>query len=235
MLGAGNSAPGGEDTKLGLDTFNEIAEHLNLRRRSAFFLRNQSFPFGTARQSYSIGTSANSANFVVAAGDRPVKLELAQVVDTAVTPNVTITNGTVMDYLQYLRVINIPALMSTFPMIIAYQATVPNGTIWPYPAFPMQTSYQLNLTWWNQFDTVAIADISTALVLPMGWRRGLAIKLAVALYPSFAGRTNFEELKRQERIIWADINSLNIAPPRIDSTDGIQSTGAGFNYISREF
>ncbi len=233
VLGAGHSAPGGEDTQLGLDTFNEIAEHINLRKRGAFFLRNQNFPFGTSKQSYSIGTAANAADFVVAAGDRPVKLELAQVVDTSVTPNITITNGTVMDYLQYIRVINIPALAMQFPLIVAYQATVPNGTIWPYPAFPTMTSYQLSLTWWNQFETVAIADISTPLVLPMGYRRGLPLKLAIALWPSFPKRTDLEELKRQERQIWTDLDSLNVAPPNISSTDGIGTQGGGFDYRSR--
>lgn len=232
VLGAGQSQPSAEDTELGLDTFNEVCEQLNLRKRNSYFRRSQSFAFGTPRQSYSIGAAAGTPDFVVSSGGRPVKIEIAQIINTGTSPNSAISCA-VLTYEEYVRYVSTPALTGQFPALIGYQPTTPNGTIWPYPAFPTQAGYKLDLTWWAQFDTVALADIGTALVLSTGYRGGLAIKLAVKLWPSFAKRTDLEELKRQEREAWSDITAPNVPPTRMDTTDGIQSNGSGWDWRSR--
>src|SRR5947208_11032513 len=88
VLGAAESAPNAEDTQLGLDELNELIEQSNLRKRNAFFQRSQAFTFGTSKQSYTIGESANTPDFTVSAGQRPARLEFAQLVLTNSTPNV---------------------------------------------------------------------------------------------------------------------------------------------------
>lgn len=233
-LGAGTISPAAEDLELALNTFNEISEQLNLRSKNCFFARNQSFTWGTAKQEYTIGAASDSPDFVVAAGGRPLKIETAQIVDTGVSPNINIKCA-ILNFIQYQKVITIPALSEQFPQVITYQATVPNGTITPYPAFPTNVTWQLNLTWWNQLETVAMADVNTDLILAPGYRRGLATKLAVALWLSFAKRTDLEELKRQDREIWSDIQSLNAPPLPIPSTDGVGFGPGTFDYRSRQW
>lgn len=230
VLGAADSAPGGEDNEFALSVYNGVLGQFNLRERKAYFMRHQSFTFTTARTSYTIGTSANSANFVVTAGDRPVKIERAQLVLVSTDPD-TFWEVAVYNWPDY-SLLTVPGLTSTYPFAIYYEPSVPNGVIYPYPTSPSETSNQLRLWWWNQLLTVAMADISSELDLPPGLERALTLRLAVALWLSFPKRTDLEELKRQERIAVADFESPNRPPPRISTTDGIQVPG-GWSWRTR--
>lgn len=232
VMGAALSSPKAEDLELGLNEFNEIAEMRNLRERNCFFQRTQQFTITTARTSYTIGATADSPNFVVTAGRRPVRLLFAALVMTGNTPNVNLDvyNMTPEQY----HALSVPEVSSTLPTALYYVPTWPNGTIYPYPASPSDTSNKVELTWSNQFETVLIGDVSTTMALGFGLRRALALDVAVALYLAFPKRTDLEELKRQQREAWIEVTSANKTPPFIDTTDGISSdTGGGFNWLSR--
>lgn len=231
VMGIGDSTPHAEDLEFALKKYNPLLGQFNTRRRKAYFERFQSFTFTAAQTSYTIGTSANSADFVVTSGDRPVKIDRAQVVLTDTSPD-TFINIPVWNWPEY-TLLALPGLTGEWPVGIYYAPETPNGIIYPYYASPSQTAYQLRLWWWNQFETVALADISTALNLPPGMERSLTLKLSEALSLAFPVRTNLDELRRQSRIAWADYESLNVPPPEISSTDGIQSGYGTFNYLSR--
>jgi hypothetical protein len=222
---AGGETPSATDTDLALRRFNFLVSDWNTRKRFAYFMRSQQFTFTNSQQSYSIGTSANSADFVVSAGDRPARLEFAQLVLTDSSPNVEILCE-VINVELYVN-ITVPSLSSQFPRVIYYKPTVPNGTIVPYPAFPTKTSYKLDLSWWNQLETVAIADIATALVLPPGYANAMVLTLAEKLARPM-GRPIDAELKQQARQARANIQSLNMPAPVISSTDGVTSGGRGY-------
>lgn len=233
VMGAAQSTPKAEDLELGLNEFNEVAEMRNLRARNAFFQRSQQFVFGTSKQSYTIGGAGDGGDFTVSAGRRPVKITFAELVLTGQTPNVQleISNVTIDQY----KALSVPDLSSTFPWMLYYVADWPLGILRPYPTYPTDTTNALGLTWWNQFETVDIADVSVALSLPFGYRRALAMDVARACYPSFAKRTDLAELKEQWREAWAEVRAQNKTPSPISTTDGVQSDdwGSTFNYRDR--
>jgi len=235
VLGAAESAPNAEDTQLGLDELNELIEQSNLRKRNAFFQRSQAFTFGTSKQSYTIGVSTNTPvpDFSVAGGERPARLEFAQLVLTNSTPNVFLPVSII--HVEQYQQITVPALSSQFPLSIYYRPDWPNGTIFPYPAFSTSTSYQLNLTWWNQLATIAISEITNNIIIPFGGRRWLALTLARNLYLSFPKKTDFEELKAQQREAEADFQAPNTPPPRIATSDGVGSGSGAFDWRSRSW
>ena len=239
VLGAADSAPGGEDTEFALIEYNSLLGQFNVRSRKCYFERFLSFTFSVARTSYTIGHTDNTPtpNFALttAQGDRPVRIDRAQIVLTDQTPNAFI-NIPVYNWPEYTN-LALPGQTGEWPIAIYYVPETPNGIIYPYYASPSQTSYQIRLWWWNQLLTVAIADVSTALSLPAGLERALTLRLAEALWLSFPKRTDIEELKRQTRIAMSDFESLNDPPKEISSTDGIQSApGDGaFDYRSRSW
>lgn len=232
-IGSGESAPSGEDTAYALDEFNGMVEELNLRERNCYFSRTQAFTYTTTQNTYSIGTAANSANFIVADGDAPSRIKFARHILTAAQPNPVYINLAVINVEQNQQLVT-PQLQSLYPQLIYYQRTVPNGTITPYPV-PTETSDQLELTWWNQLDTVDISAIATPLVLPQGFRRGLALRLAVNCWIQFPKRTSLDELLRQDRAAWANIQGVNVAPPKISTTDGIGGGAGTFDWRSRQW
>lgn len=234
-IGAGETAPGPEDTEVCRTTFNRLVGQWNRRLRNANFIRQQEFTFAASQETYSIGASTNSPapDFAVTRGNAPTRILAASVVYTNVSPNV----------LQQLAVINwdlstqitIPALSSTFPNTLYYQQTYPNGTLRPWPSFPTETSFKLKLWWPDQFITVAAEDIAVEVDLPQGAEEALTLTLSEKLGLKYGmQRTDFEELKRQARLARADFQSNNVPPPSISTTDGVQNPWFGaFNYQNR--
>lgn len=233
IMGAAESAPNAEDTELCRVRFNMLIGQFNTRRRYAWYIREQNFAFTTSQVSYTIGAAANSPDFVVTAGGRPVKLESAQLVLTDVTPHVQI-NMAIINQDQY-QLITMPEMSARFPIVLYYQPTYPNGTIKPWPALPTALTYELNLQWWNQLTTITTADLATDLVYPDGYDVAMMFSLAELLYPVFPKRSDIEDIKRQARKARAAVQSVNVPPPKIQTTDGISSGPASFNFRSRQF
>jgi hypothetical protein len=229
-----NTDPDADYLQTGLDDLNEIFGQWNMRKRNAFFQRTQEFVFAAARDSYTIGTLANGANFQVSAGERPVKIESARLVLMGSTPKVYITLGVVN--VDLYEQIPTPQASSDFPGLIYYKPAWPNGVIYPYPASPSDTSNALELRWWNQFDSIDIADVAAELQLPMGYKSALTLTLAELLYLTFPGRTNLALLQQQARIARSDVQAPNDPPKQISSVDGIQGrSGSTFDFRSRTF
>jgi hypothetical protein len=238
VIGAPQREPYAEDTELALNEFNEIVEMWNLRKRKAYFQRKQEWLWGQTKDSYTIGPAAadpaQNPDFVVDHGMRPVKLEFARLI---------LTNNTVYPVyipiaiiqLESYQTISVPKLASNFPLVLYYVASWPNGTIYPYPANPRNTWYGLELTWWQQLETVAMEEITIPLVLPFGYRRALALSLAEACWLAFPKKTDLEELQRQARIARAEIEAPNVPPPKTSTRDGMGLPGSTMDWRSRTF
>ena len=231
ILGSGEAEPVAEDTEVCRRTMNRMLGQWNTRKRYAYFIRQQSFAFVNSQESYSIGTAANAANFVVSSGGRPNKIESAQIVFTNASPPLQM-NMKIINFDQYQR-IQIPALSSEFPNTLYYQPTFPNGTLWFWPAYPSETTFEVNLAWWNQFLTVAQGDESTDVPLADGYEDAIVLSLAEKLYPAYPKRSDIAEIKRQAGDARANIQSLNVPPPVISSTDGISNRGSAFDWVTR--
>jgi len=238
IVGAAQAAPRAEDAELCRRTYNRMVGQWNTQKRFSSFIQEQSFTFAVARLSYTIGAAANvpTPNFVVSSGNAPANIQSAQVVITGLSgPDVQL--GLAIINQDQWTLITIPALPATFPNTLYYirpGGGTLNGTLRPWPAFPTATSYKLNLSWWNQLGPVSATDLITQVALPDGYEEALTLTLAEKLYLSFAKRTDLEELKRQARLARADIQSLNVSPPKISTTDGVTSSRAsGYNWLSR--
>ncbi len=222
-----------EQTAPVLRTYNQILSQLSLRTRNAYFIRQESWAFAVARDSYTVGMSADSPNFAVSSGPRPNEILEAKIVLTNSTPNIEL-DCAIWTFQQYKNQVNIPTLASGFPRGIYYKPTMPNGTIFPYPANPTQTSYKLQLAWADAMTDVALADIATTVRYAPGQERFLMLELAIACTLLFPNKANMQELMRQYRVAKMDYQSKNDPAPIISTTDGMGSGNAsGWNWISR--
>ena len=234
IMAAIEATPNAEDNALALAVLNQIIGQANQRKRiSAFYEQNQTWPFATTKNTYSIGTAANAADFVVQQGERPEKISFARVVLNDNAPPVYINMGVIN--VEQNVLITVPTLTSNYPTTLYYQRAWPNGliTVWPEPT---TTSYLLELTWWQQLIRVAQADLGKSISAPNGYDRYLSLKLAVAMYPMFPKRSDLTEILRQMREAESDISSGNVQPSKIDTTDGIQSqSGSSWDWRTRQF
>lgn len=228
VLGQGQPDPSADDAAICLAELNEIFGLWNARKRLGSYQRIESFTFTTARASYTIGNSADSPNFAVSSGGAPVSIESAAVVDTSQTPNLDIEIAVITDA-QY-NALSIPALTGLYPTSINYRGTSPNGTIYPYPSMPTNTSWKLKLRWWNQLDEITIANIGAALQLPTGAVRALSLTLAQALRLPYAVKDDGGMLDREAGIARADFSAYFQDPPYISATIG---GAGGDNWMSR--
>jgi hypothetical protein len=237
VYGAAETAPAPEDIELCRRTYNRMVGQWNNRRRNSAFIQTQAFTIGSTKQKYTLGNSGNSPapDFALTGQDAPRELmPYAQLVLTSSTPNVNIQLAVI--HVDQYALNPIPTLTATLMNTLWYQPTSPNATIWLWPE-PTTTSNQLQLWWKNQLVQLAAppaTDITTAIALPDGYEEALTLSLAEKLWLAFPKRTDLEELKRQARLARADIQTNNVPPPKISTTDGTHATHAsGFNWLSR--
>ena len=234
VMAAIDATPNAEDNALALTVLNQIIGQANTRKRiSAFFQQSQEFTFASTKQIYTIGAAGSGADFIVQQGERPNKIDYARVVLNNSSPPVYIEMA-VINTEQNID-ITVPQLTSNYPTTLYYKPDWPKGQIVVWPE-PTTTSYKLELTWWQQLIRVDMASVGAAIKAPNGYDRYLSLKLAVALYPMFPKRSDLPEILRQMREAESDISSVNVQPPKIDTTDGVQSqSGSSWDWRSRSF
>jgi hypothetical protein len=237
ILGAAESAPNAEDTELCRRTYNKIIGRWNTRRRFSSFTREEAFTFGTAKQTYTIGATDNvpTPDFVVSRGNAPASILAAQIVMTGLSgPNVQLPLA-VINQDQWV-LITIPALPATFPNTLYYirpGGGTLNGTLRPWPSFPTATTYQLDLSWWDQLLEVSADDLTTPIPFADGYDAALTFTIAEWLYGSFPKKSDIAWITSMARAARADIQSVNVPPPKIDTTGGAQGRPSGFNWLTR--
>lgn len=216
MIGAASIAQEaeGEDFALALQCFNLRGSNWNTRQRFKRFERMQTFPVITSAESYTIGVTADSPDFTVAAGKAPVTITHA---------NWIVGSGEsrqsyeleVIEVQEYRR-IYLPGYTSDWPCRLYYQRTPGNGTLWPVPV-PTSLVDSLQLFWWDQFTKVEIADIATELAWPEGYELAFVLTLAEDICLPF-GKTRSDQLRDAAGQARADLASTNVKPPRLDTT-----------------
>lgn len=236
VLGAAQSAPYAEDAELLRRIWNRMAGQWATRRRFGSFVQEQAFPFGTSKVSYTIGNAANSPapDFAVSSGNAPSSILYAQLVMTNVTPNVQLQMAVIN--VDQWQEISIPTLPSQFPNTLYYvrPGSTLNGTLRPWPTSPTQTSFQLDLSWWNQTIPILGADITTPVGLPDGCEEALLLTMAEKAWLRFPKRTDLPELKAQASKARSDYQSPNVPPPKLNTNDGLSNQRAsGFNWLTR--
>ena len=235
VQGAAQAAPNAEDAAMLLRIWNRVAGQWNTRRRFGAFVQEQSFTFTLSQLTYAIGAAANTPvpDFVVSYGNAPQSLISAWVVLTDSTPNVRLQLAIINQ--DQWQVVTIPSLSATFPDTVYYirpGGQTLNGTIRPWPAFPTNTSYQLDLAWWVQVVPLLAADMTTPVILPDGADEALMLTIAEKAWLRFPKRTDQVELLRQARMARADYCSNNVPPPLIETTGGANmgKRASGWNW-----
>lgn len=201
------------DAAFALARLNRMLDNWSTRQLYSYCSNEVTVPFGTSKQSYTIGRSAADFDY-----DRPVKIEDARLVLISSTPYVYIPLDVMnMDEYSDLRV---PGLSSSIPTRLYYQATYPNGTLWPWP-YPTTVTNMLHMHVWNKL--ASLASLSAVISLAPGYEEAVTLSLAERLCPAF-GKQISQDLKDQARKARADIQSLNSEPNKL-KTDYPESAG----------
>lgn len=206
---------GPNESTWGFSKLNRLLGQWATRRLFVAYMSFTAYTFSASQQSYSIGPSG--ADFTAT---RPVRIERANLVIVADSPD-TEMQLEVINTDDYAS-LNIPALSSTIPTRLYYQATYPNGTLWPRP-YPTTTTNKLRLFVWNQI--TEYAALSDTVTLPPGYLDAIVLSLAesmLAQYPTVAAAQYIIDGARRAR---AAIQGLNSVLPNIGTADGFKNGG----------
>jgi hypothetical protein len=212
-LGSGQTISSSDQT-FALAELNNLIDHWRALRRFVVYYKHAEYTFTASKQYYTIGWSG--ADFEA---DRPIKIIRANLIRTADTPDsrVPLLVYEMTDYAQ----ITYPATSGSEPMLIYYQPTTPNGTIYPYP-YPnsdaASLANKLELFTWSYLDQ--FASTSTTVEFAPGYKDAIIWTLSERLADSFGTsltpvQTN---LARQSR---SAIASNNMKGFKITRDNGI--------------
>lgn len=191
-----------------LGKLNRLVDAWKTRRQYVYCVDNASYPWVVSQASYTIGPTGN---FVAA---RPVRIEAANLVSSAIrTPLVVVA-------VDDRAALTVPVLSGT-PTHVYYQATHPNGTLWPWP-YPTVLTDSIELFTWHQIAT--FAALNTVYALAPGYEDALIYTLAESLCPSY-GRQITSELAELARRARYAIGSLNTSSPKLSSDFPLESSG----------
>jgi hypothetical protein len=211
------------DLAFGLSKLNRMLDLWNTRSLFVYCITNTSFPFSASQQSYTIGPAATSADFTAT---RPVRIDRANLVLVSSTPHVQ-TPLWVMNVDDYSS-LRIPALSSTFPTRLYYQATYPKGTLWPWP-YPTDVTNELELYMWTALSE--FATTASTVSLPPGYEEALTLTLAESMCPAY-GKQIDPGLARFASQARANVQALNSGalPLRSDVPQMSGGQAGFFNY-----
>lgn len=193
------------DAAFCLSKANRMLNSWRTRRLNAYCIAKNEYAFGTSKQSYTIGPSG--ADFTAT---RPERIDSANVIlVSSDNARIQLWVVNVKDY----AALQLPALSSIFPTRLYYQATFPNGTLYPWP-YPTTATNKLELFTWQQI--AEFASLGADLSLPPGYEDAITYSLAEALCPAY-GREISASLHALALEARTNIRSLNIDTPRQSS------------------
>ena len=193
------------------------------QKRYVWAAQAQEWAFGSSKQAYTVGASADSPDFAVTSGQRPNHIDRAKLVLVNSTPNVEM-DLPVLNVQEYSAE-NVPKLTTTIPGRLYYAPTVPNGTLYPIP-YPTNTSNKLKLWWWIQIDDVSAANVGADVTFPDGYDDALIATLTERVCIPL-GKTITDDMKALARQGRATIAATSIAAPPMLVSDAPAQAPAG--------
>lgn len=174
-------------------------------------------------------TIGPTGTFVVA--QRPVRIPGAALILNNVTPNVDSPILNIRDAAWWNNQ-RVKSLPSAVPTDLYYEPDWPNGALnfWPVPNFAFGVRLQL----WTLI--AQFVNLTDAFSFPPLYKKALVLTLAQLLCRPF-GRSEQADLVRDAAKARADLQTNNMASPRIASADyGTSGSGGArrgdFNYYS---
>ncbi len=216
------------DMTWGIQKLNRIVDGWDTERNNIYSMLFTTFNLVPNLAPHTIGIAANSPTFVVT-GNRPVKIEAANLVLTGSSPT-TNTPINIRDA-DWWMVQTVQSLATNYPTDLFYNPAWPNGELWfwPVPTItrPVQLEFWNTLTQFTQFGQFD---------MPPGYWDALIYTLAEELTPSFQAPVNPLLVSKASKAR-ARIKGLNSQSPRISSGgDGLPTGGSGnrssFSYLT---
>lgn len=202
---------------------NRLLDLWNANRRAVYADVIADFTLTPNLSPHTIGPTGT---FVVT--QRPVRIDAAQL-NLGGSPNV-FTPVTVRDD-RWFRARGVPAITTSTPTDVFYNATWPNGTLYFYGV--PTTAYGMRL--WLRTLLSAITDPTIDFSLPPGYQQAITMTLAEALAPS-NGQTASQATKDAGRLARDLVFGNNDDIPDLDTLDagmpGVR--GRGYNFRTGE-
>lgn len=221
VLGAGAPIDGSQAQDI-VNKLNRIFDNFNCEERLSYAEVSVTYTLTPNLNPHTIGPTGT---FVQT--QRPVSIERASIVDTAVTPNVNIPVD-VVSYRWYADQA-VPTITNLFSTVLYYEQDWPNGKLflWPVPT----ATYKLELWTRTILSQLLLTDTFT---LPPGYGDAVTLTLAEDICPMFEQEPS-PLLQNKARMARARIMDSNLSIPRIATRDAGMSGSQQkqtFNYLS---
>lgn len=212
---ASGETPTGDEANDALQVGNSMLDSWNAESLFIYSSLIQEFTLTPAKNPHTIGVTANSPDFTVT-GQRPVRIDQANLILTDVTPNIYRPLKIVDD--SWWMNNPVPSLSTQIPYYLFYNEAWPNGQIylWPVPS----TAYGIRLNMWTPL--IQFPALTTAISLPPGYEEALKYNLCVRLAAEGFGILNpaTAELAVESK---ARIQALNLQAPSMQCDGAVQS------------
>ena len=226
VLGAGAPIPGDQAQDI-VNKLNRILDNLNCEERFSYAETSFVGTLTAGLNPHLIGPTG-TVTFVQA--QRPIDIESANIVDTAVSPNVNVPLD-VVSYREYAS-LAVPSIATLFPKYLYYEQDWPNGKIFLYPV--PTAPYGLNIWQRTILSQLLLTDTFS---LPPGYWDAITLTLAEDLCAMFDQEPS-QLLMTKARQARARVEGNNLSIPRIATKDaGMQGMQRrqDFNWLSGLF
>ena len=193
IIASGETAAGSEADET-LEMMNDILEQWSLEDLMVYYSTVISIPLTAGVNSYTLGPTGA---FVTT---RPIEL-LGAMIRTTDLLDIPIE---IIAYENYQVVIQ-KATSGSYPSLIAYQPTYPDGTIFLWQSPSSGLTLRLNVN--AQF--IAVADLATEVALPIGYKKALQDAISVELAIKYGKSEMLDTLKELARISKMNVKRKN--------------------------
>lgn len=222
LLGAGATIDESQAQDI-MNKVNRVIDNWNADGRASYADVGRSGVLTPLLSPHTIGPTGT---FVVT--QRPETVDAVSIVDTTVSPNVSIT-CTLRDAEWYAN-LSVPDVTGQIAVDVYYEAAWPNGNFWLWPV--PTVAYTLN--WWSR-QVLAQLLLTDTFSLPPGYLDALCLTVAEDLCPMFEQDVP-PSLERKAREARARMFGANTTIPTIGTCDagmpdGSSSrSGSSWNY-----
>lgn len=218
---------GAAKSNAGLLKLDMLLDTFNAKRGMIYNVNFDTYNLQANHQPHTIGPTATVLPDFVCIGQRPIKIEAANLVLTTSSPSVRVPLNIRDD--AWWASQQIKQLTSTVPTDLYYSPDMPNGGIylWPIPTI----AYQLEIETWANL--ALPSKLTDAFVFPQGYWAAIMYSLAETLCRPF-GQSLTPELVKIAQYSRNAVIGNNNEPPRISTQDAGMPGGSdgSFNYMT---
>lgn len=188
-----------------LEALNALLDSWRNEKLMCYAFRDESITPVASQSNYTIGDTGDLAT------NRPVAIESAYVISSAVSYPITMRNE-----LEYAAITS-KASTADIPTDAYYNPTMPNGTLWVWPV-PTLTTPTIHII--TRTPMLAFSTTATTAQLPPGWEEAMATNLAISIAPEYE-REPSATVRKMAMESKANIKRINARPLKSFSELGV--------------